>query len=771
MSRIKFSAYPKTKYALKAWILIVYCLLIIQVAFSQKLPFPRANYSNNETLKNSISGLAKEVISYYRKKDKNGYFDNMVRLHLAARSYTAANDYLDSLAMDKIASGADPAAVKGMNFHYRIFSAARQNNRDNMITKASYQAHFTAAYLSLAIAGERYADRLFLETDLPYEMKALEKTINPLQNKDSITVNEALQLCRTYIDYSVYSETLLFGKEAIGRISSKRYFGNDSIILKMPDGGTVAVSFLGSKTNKGRQPAVLLYDIYAGDERHYCKVSVDKGYVGVVVNTRGKRLSKDVVEPFEHDGKDAYYIIDWISKQPWCNGKVGMYGGSYLGFAQWSTAKYLHPALKTIVPQVSVGAGIDYPMQNGIFMSYALQWLYFVTDTKLTDYVGFSNQKKWDNVYGKWYQTGTSFRSLDSLEGRLHQIFQRWLEHPGYDDFWKNMTPQKDEFAKINIPILSTTGYWDDDQLGAMYYYRQYHLWNKNPDYYLIIGPYDHFGAQGRPRKTMGGYTIDSVANIPITNIIFQWFDYILKDGAKPAILKDKVNFQIMGTNKWKHVSSLDKMHNDSITYYLGASPTDNKYPLLRSNTMPPAYISQVVDMTDRSEMRFKHGNIDAFPLLVDTALNPEKEKLIFISEPVETPFAISGALSASITLSINKKDVDLVIDLYEQTADGHFLALNENVQRASYTRDRTKRQLLQPDQIETIRFDNTYITSRLLSKGSRLVVTLGVNKSPAWQINYGTGKDVSDETIGDAGVPLEIHWYNNSFIRLPVLR
>ena len=98
-------------------------------------------------------------------------------------------------------------------------------------------------------------------------------------------------------------------------------------------------------------------------------------------------------------------------------------------------------------------------------------------------------------------------------------------------------------------------------------------------------------------------------------------------------------------------------------------------------------------------------------------------------------------------------------------------MALNEVVQRASYAQDRSKRTLLQPWRVETINISNTFISSVQLPKGSRIVVVLGINKNPAWQINYGSGKDVSDETINDAGSPFDIKWYNSSWIKIPILR
>ena len=88
---------------------------------------------------------------------------------------------------------------------------------------------------------------------------------------------------------------------------------------------------------------------------------------------------------------------------------------------------------------------------------------------------------------------------------------------------------------------------------------------------------------------------------------------------------------------------------------------------------------------------------------------------------------------------------------------------------RASYAKDRSQRQLLRPGRIETIPLSTGFFTSKKIGAGSRLVIVLQIPKSRDDQINYGTGKDVIDETIADAAKPLELKWYNNSVIRVPV--
>ncbi|WP_212004014.1 CocE/NonD family hydrolase [Chitinophaga sp. HK235] len=546
----------------------------------------------------------------------------------------------------------------------------------------------------------------------------------------------------------------------------EKYIVQDSISLTLPSGGNVCAMVVRKDTNI-QQPCLLLYNIYADTgvwKYESAKIPVRRGYVAVEVTTRGKHCSTDALAPFEHEAEDGYYIIDWISKQPWCNGKVGMLSGSYLGFTQWATTKHLHPALKTIIPEVAAAAGIDFPMQNGVLPGYTLRWLHLVSDNKLTNYVGFADTAKWNNVFIKWYKSGTRFSSLDSVEGAKHNLFQRWLQHPDYDEYWKKMTPQGKEFANINIPVLSLTGYWDDEQLGAMYYYKQHLLHNKNANHYLVIGPYDHGSALGGDKDTLAGLPIDSAAILG-RSLIYEWFDYILKDSSKPALLSNKVNFEILGKNEWKHVASLNEMYNDSLELFLSNGNLQKAKPAATQ------FVQQTVDFKDRKFIKQTGDAIMNLPTLVFDSLSLLPEQLKFTSDPVETPFAISGSYEANLKFSINKKDIDIGIELYEQLPNGKYVALSVMVQRASYTKNRSQRQLLLPNKTENLKIDNTFITCKQLSKGSRIVAVIGVNKNPYWQINYGTGKNVSEEDMSDAKDPLKIKWYNDSYLKFRILK
>ncbi|MBC9932134.1 CocE/NonD family hydrolase [Chitinophaga qingshengii] len=547
------------------------------------------------------------------------------------------------------------------------------------------------------------------------------------------------------------------------QVNRRHYLIQDSLLITTRDSVPVSAIVVRPLQQQQPLPVIFFFSIYTdGSNLGVAKEAADKGYVGVVANTRGKRLSPVAPVPYEHDGNDARDVIDWISRQPWCNGSIGMYGGSYVGFTQWAAVKNgVPPALKTIVPSAAVVPGFDVPKENNVFMSFVYPWIPYTTNDKFLDNTTYYDRDRWRHMQFQWYHSGAAYQTLDSIDGTPNPVFHRWLKHPDYDAYWQNMTAYRDDFARINIPILSTTGYFDGAQIGAMYYFREHMRYRPQAEHYLVIGPYDHLGCQHVPSSYVNGYTLDKMARISIHQLIYQWFDYILKGAPKPALLKDRVNYQVMGTNTWKHVSSLEKMNNDTLTFYLAPQR------LLLQQPVDTAFIAQQVDLSER------HGSFTGnFILsnLADTSINTANG-LMFVSDPLRAALSVNGSFLGQLQVISNKKDMDIGINLYELMPDGRYFQLSYFLGRASYAGGLEKRVLLTPGSICAVPFHNTRMISKQLSKGSRLVVVININKNPFEEINYGTGKDVSEETITDALEPLQLQWRNDSYLQIPVYR
>jgi putative CocE/NonD family hydrolase len=290
-----------------------------------------------------------------------------------------------------------------------------------------------------------------------------------------------------------------------------------------------------------------------------------------------------------------------------------------------------------------------------------------------------------------------------------------------------------------------------------------HYRYNKNAEHYLVIGPYDHRGAQRAPSASLMGYLIDPAANINLEDLAFEWLDYVLKDGKKPPILKDKINYEVMGANEWRHASSLEHMATDTVTFYLTDTPVGGCHLLSPQKPAKARFLRQTVDLKDRQTQN------NLFTQTIFNASLAGANALVFVSEPFTKPVTISGTFSGRLTAVTNKKDLDISLGFYELMPDGKYFFLTRYLGRASLARNKSRRQLLRPGVRETVELRDIRMVIKQIGKGSRLAVALHVNKNPFEVINYGSGKNVYDETLNDAGEPLEIKWYNDSYISVPV--
>ncbi|MFZ6664609.1 CocE/NonD family hydrolase [Peijinzhouia sedimentorum] len=540
-------------------------------------------------------------------------------------------------------------------------------------------------------------------------------------------------------------------------------------LIETRDGAIISAIIVRKNNESTPKPVILQSTIYvrnSGRDLRSLKQSVDEGYVGVITYARGKYLSPEEIWPYEHDANDTYDVIDWISKQEWCDGRIGMFGGSYNGFTQWASAKKLHPALKTIVPYVANRPGMGLPMENNVFINPNYEWAFYVGNNKYLDTIAGNDRQRFRNMMFKWWEIGAAYNQLDSIDGTPNKWFQRWISHPSFDEYWQQMAPYKEDFAQIDIPVLSIDGYYNDSQNSGLYYLREHYKYNANAEHYLIIGPYSHFGAQNNGAEEINGYKVDADALINTNQLTYEWFEYIFYKGEKPEILKDKINYQVMGANEWRSAPSIEQMSNENLKLYLTTDKSDDIYSLKNERPIKPAFLSQEVDFANR-----EISNNNYYP---DPIIRKEMDLsngFNFISEPFEEAILVNGSFIGELHLSTNKQDLDFGVTLYEVMPNGELFHLSYIIGRASYAKDITERSLLPPNEIVNISFSNTHLVSKKLRKGSRLLVYINVNKNPFSELNYGSGKEVSKESINDAGEPMMVKWYNTSFVEVPIYR
>lgn len=528
-------------------------------------------------------------------------------------------------------------------------------------------------------------------------------------------------------------------------------------------------------------PTLFMLTPYIADRNHDRSIGYAKeGYILLTADVRGRGNSEGIAIPFDTvDGKDGADICKWIIKQPWSDGQIAMYGGSYRGMVQWQTLKEMPPGLKTIVPTASVGPGFDFPKRNNIFYTFLGPYLTYISG-KTGNLSSFTDIEFWKRQYIKLFKGEISYSKLIELAGIENHDFNKWLKHPSYDDFWKNMMPVPDEYKNFNIPILTITGYYDDDQTAAMNYYHNYMKYaqpNGKDNHYLVIGPWDHGGTR-KPQSELGELKFAENCVIDMHKLHIQWFNWILKNGDKPDFLKDKINYYVMGENVWNYQDAFENLNNSELQLFL-SSKDGNATDIFQSG------ILQTVQPKNQQPDKYNYDPLDDSFLdydledghLINYSLYKSREAhkgagLIYISSPMEKEYTIAGRIKLTAYLSMDVKDADLEILLYEITPDGKILFLTTDYLRARYRNSLEMEELLIPNEIYKYEFNTPYLIVRKLSKNSRICLIIRNLNSPHYQKNFQSGGNISEE-VKNVAEKSNVTLYHDSkypsFLLIPI--
>jgi putative CocE/NonD family hydrolase len=531
-----------------------------------------------------------------------------------------------------------------------------------------------------------------------------------------------------------------------------------------------------ARTLPAKSPTILRFTIYndsASDMRE-ARRTASNGYASVTGYVRGKACGPGKAEPYVHDAEDAGHLIDWIARQSWSDGRVGMYSGSYEGFTQWAATKHMPKALKTIMTGAPVGPGIDVPMEGNIVWNFIYGWPFYAAYTKGLDTATYNDFRRFRKAQRDWYVGGSAYLDLPKIDGAPNPVWTDWVNHNAVDAYWRAMLPEGDEWARIDIPVLQTAGYYYGGPGAALYYFTQHTTHRPGAEHYLVIGPYGHIDAQrgvvsslGDTSTMISGLERDPVARIDIVaELRYQWFDYVFKHGEKPGLLRDRVNYEVVGADTWKHAPSIAAMAERRTRLFLSSAPASRGYSLSAKRAPSDSAVTLTVDLTDRRDV----DSMMAGGGVRDTAVNTSTG-VEFMSAPFAHATEISGLFSGHLELITNKKDFDFTVELFAYTPKGEYLQIPPFQSRASFVRSRSRRQLLTPGHVERLDFTSIRLASLRIPAGSRIVAVIRVIKNPGQEINYGTGGDVSRETIKDAGAPVQIRLLAGSYIEVPVTR
>ncbi|MGC1457380.1 MAG: CocE/NonD family hydrolase [Steroidobacteraceae bacterium] len=760
------------------WVLLLELALTAGLAQAQGQPqdldFHAPASTNDAGLTATMRDLAVRVLPVYQESDASRYLNNLSALQLVAGSidsaWTTRQSLLERRRPQETGKPIHAAVV------FDLYIRARSQAAQGPMTFAEAFARAYQQTVPQLSDLDAFTLNGWLARPVYQFREVLQHSLDRARQQPRISTNHAIELVWDYLAFDAYRNFSTAASALIRADDQRRYVVDDKVTIMTPDGAELAARVIRPRN----APAILptLLELTLGDDPNSDqRENAAHGYVGVVAYVRSP--AADQVLVFEHDGKDAAAVINWITHQSWSDGRVGMFGRRYSGFTAWAALRELPPALKAVATADATAPGLDFPMRNGIFRSQAYRWIQDATNSEVPDYSSESEDASWHLLEKRWYTSGRPYRDLDRMAGRPSPIFQRWLSHPSYDYYWHSMVPFGAQFARIKIPVLSITGYYSGAESGSLYYFDQQLKANPKANHTLIIGPWTDGSIDTGPTPELRGLAIDPVAQMDLDDLRYQWFDQIFRRGPWPAFVKGRVNVQLAGANDWLPGKTLESLANSSVRFYLDSQSLDpvppkagklpptsgGRYRLLARRSARKGPVTQVVKLADRSD-----SDWTAPTSLVAKTLS-ERDTLILVSDPLSHVTDLVGTPTLHLDFTPNKFDFDLAITLFEQVANGDYVQLFGPPYefRASYARDLSHRHLLEAGVEQQLDVTLHQVLGRRLQAGSRLVITIAVNKRPDRQINYGTGGDVSTETAQDARIPLRIRWHGGTYFDLPV--
>ena len=525
-------------------------------------------------------------------------------------------------------------------------------------------------------------------------------------------------------------------------------------------------------------PVLFIVTPYTADTYHdRALYFAEHEYVVALVDCRGRGNSEGQFVPHANDGLDGFDIVQWLANQPWSNGRIGMFGGSYEGYVQWATAKQRPPQLSTITPAASGCPGVDWPFHNNILHAYIMQWLTLTSGVTTNRNLG-GDRSIWLSVYRRLLMEHLPMKSLDQLAGNLSTAYQDIISHHTHDDFWESMLPSSEQYRQVDIPVLSITGQYDINQRGAMHFYRN-HVENATPSarsrHYLIVGPWDHKGT-GTPSRKVGGLEFGEESLLDLKRLHVEWYDWVLKGYEQPDFLKRRVAYYLTGADRWEYADDLDGIARATRVYQLSALPVSSDG--IDSGAMhegkptcssPDSYTHDPLD-TRIAELDLEQ--VDDYLVDQRQVLSLNGNGLLYQTEPFIEELVITGYLRYVASIALDVPDTDFKVTIYEITEAGVSIQLTDDMVRARYRNSLKAPEAVKPGEINRYEFKSFRFISRRLALGSRLRLVLSPVNSIYWERNYNSGGVVAEESAKNARVA-HITLYHDaehqSWLELPI--
>jgi len=572
------------------------------------------------------------------------------------------------------------------------------------------------------------------------------------------------------------------------------------VMMPMPDGVRLATDIYRPKNATGKVPIVFVrtpynfnyWDIQNGVPADMSAqlMAVKRGYAYVVQNERGHFFSEGNYDILGAPKSDGYNAIDWMTKQPWSNGKVGTTGCSSTAEYQMGIAALGHPGYAAMNVQ-GFGAGVGrvgpYYEQGNWYRGGAVQmlfitWIYgeqnqvrpmFPKGTSQADLIRVSKSfdlaqhlppVDWSEAL--WHLPEQDIlKSVDGPNGIFADAMPvetggRMIQREPNDPAWYRGGLFHDD-QKINVPGLWFMS-WYDVSIGPNLELYNYVRKTASPqvasEQWAVIAPVAHCSYTRATEDTIVGERSMGDARLDYNEIVYSFFDRFLKGENAPRLASmPKVTYYTMGLNKWQTSDTWPPAGAQPTTFYLASGGKANS--LAGDGALAPA--APDPDRPDAftydpmNPVLSYGGNVCCTGTAVQAGsfdqrrMEAREDILVYTSEPFKEGTEVSGPITPTLYVSSDAKDTDFTVKVIDVYPDGRAFNLDESIQRMRYRNGYDKPLAwMESGQVYKVTLQPLN-TSNYFDSGHRLRIEVSSSNFPRFDRNLNTGGRNYDETKG----------------------
>jgi len=488
--------------------------------------------------------------------------------------------------------------------------------------------------------------------------------------------------------------------------------------------------------------------------------AVERGYVVVVQDCRGRFASEGEWIPFVVEGPDGHDTVEWAAAQPFSDGRVGIYGSSYNGVTVLQAAIHAPPHLRACVAYMT---GANYhegwvysggAFELGFGLWYALHQTWDALGRVGLDEAGIAEAAA--RLTRATLDPMAAFRHLPLaehplFEGRIARYWRDWTSRERYDEYWRKIDVVANA-AKIRVPVLHIAAWYDGFLRGHLDLEQA--LAN-HPDarvrdeHRLVVGPWEHMAYLGVRKASAGEREFGPIAvGGPVTAapLCFEWFDRFVAERETSAPASSRVRYFLLGANEWREADAWPPPHRPERLHLRSAGRARSRHGDGALSREAPG---------EEPPDRFVHDPLDPVPTVGGRNMIPgvcspgvqdrskveeRDDVLVYTSPALDAPLTIAGPVRSKLFIRADAPDADFVAKLVDVEPSGYCAPIAEGVLRARFRGGRDREEPLVPGEVAAIEVDLLAV-AHVFAAGHRIRLEIAGSDFPKLDRNPGTGK------------------------------